>query len=100
MPWLTPFVRQAIADKVLSSPDLKALLGDRPQGYLSANTVKARQWLWQAAEHCRGGLSPCQQKLMDQLKALSDEQSRPAATASSSRFKDALQQFSDVAFRR
>ena len=30
-PWLTPFLRQAIADKVLASTDLAAVLGDHPQ---------------------------------------------------------------------
>ena len=30
-PWLTPFLREAIAEKVLSSPDLAAVLGDHPQ---------------------------------------------------------------------
>ncbi len=95
MPWLTPFVRQAIADKVLSSPDLSAVLGDRPQAYLNANTVKARQWLWQAAQRCRAELSPCQQKLMDQLKALSDENHDDGKRVVQS-LQSALQQFADA----
>ena len=73
MPWLTPFVRRAVSKRVLSTSDLTALLGDRPRGFLTANTAKAHQWLWDVAARCRGDLSPSQQKLMDQLKSVSDE---------------------------
>ncbi len=94
MPWLTPFVRQAIAEKVLNCTDLTAVLGDRPQGYLRS-TTKARQWLWDVATRCRGSLSPCQQKLLDQLKAISDDRSGPFVTASQP-LEDALKQFVDA----
>ncbi len=94
MPWLTPFVRQAIADKVLTSTDLTAVLGDRPQGYLSTNTTKARQWLWDAATRCRGNLSLRQQNLLDQLKAISDNRSGATIT-STQPLEDALKQFVD-----
>ena len=94
MPWLTPFVRQAIADKVLDCTDLVTVLGDRPRGYLNTNTTKARQWLWDAATRCRGNLSPCQQKLLDQLKAISDDRSGADVTSTQS-LEDALQQFTD-----
>ncbi len=91
-PWLTPFVRQAIADKVLASPDLSAVLGDRPQGYLDTNTTKAHQWLWQAATRCRGELSASQQKLFDELKAFADD-NRAAAKSAVSPLEGPLQEF-------
>jgi serine/threonine protein kinase len=94
MPWFTPFVRQAVAEKVLESKELAAVLGDRPQEYLDTNTTNARQWLWEVAVRCRGSLSPSQQKLMNQLKEYSD--SHPAAHAAFSRpLEDALNQFND-----
>ena len=83
MPWLTPFVRQAIAERVLASPDLASVLGGSvdgrstagPQGYLHTNTAEAQKWLWEAVARCRGTLSPCQRELLDQLSAMSYEQS-------------------------
>ena len=95
MPWLTPFVRQAIAEKLLDSTDLNSIVGVRSQGYLTANTGKARQWLWDVGLRCRDKLSPCQQTLTDQLKALWDDSSGSADRDAQS-FQNAVQQFADA----
>jgi serine/threonine protein kinase len=94
MPWYTPFVRQAVANKVLTSTNLTTVLGDRPHGYLDTNTINARQWLWEIAARCRGDLSPCQQRLLDQLKAISEHRSS-ARTGSDQALENALAQFTD-----
>ena len=106
-PWLTPFLRETIAGKVLSSAvrqagkpdvqssaDLVAVLGDCPLRYLNPNTVEVQKWLWEAAGRCRGDLSPSQLQLLDQLKTFSGgnhDDDAPAARA----LDDALQQFID-----
>jgi serine/threonine protein kinase len=85
MPWLTPFMREAIAGKLLAvtgsqagkpdvlyAADLAPLLGDRPTRYFSANTTEVQKWLWEATGRCRKDLSPAQSQLIDQLKAFSD----------------------------
>ena len=72
-PWLTPFLRQAIAAKVLAaSVPLAAVLGDRPQAYFDSNPVEVQKWLWEAAGRCRGDLSPGQWQLVERLKTFSD----------------------------
>ena len=72
MPWLTPPLREAIGQEVLSSSDLAALLGDRPRAYLDPNLADVRQWLWQVAGRCRARLSASQLQLVDRLKAFAD----------------------------
>jgi len=72
-PWLTPPLRQAIAERVLSSADLAAVLGERPREYLDANTAEVQRWLWEAAGRCRRDLSPGQWQLIDQLKSFADD---------------------------
>ena len=121
-PWLTPFLRQAIADKVLASAgrqadhgymvpepdnssqagkpdaqasnDLAAVLGDHPHRYLDPNTAEVQKWLWEAAGRCSGDLSASQRQLLDQLKAFSDS-SRDDDEKAACSLDDALQQFED-----
>ena len=92
-PWLTPFLRQAIAEKVLSPADLTALLGDHPRRYLDPNTAEAEKWLWEVAGRCRRELSPGQWQLVNQLKAFSDDNLDEAQAAQA--LGNALQQFVD-----
>ena len=114
-PWLTPFLREAIAEKVLSSPvrqafqpdnssqagkpdvrsaDLAALFGEHSQGYLDPNTAEVQKWLWEVAGRCRADLSPCQLQLLDQLKKFSDS-SRGDDEKAARTLDEALQQFLD-----
>ncbi len=115
-PWLTPFLRQAIAEKVLSSEvrqafqpdnssqagkpdvrsaaDLTAVLGESPQKYLDPNTAEVQKWLWEVAGRCRGNLSPSQLQLLDQLKTFSDS-SRVDDEKAIRTLDEALQQFLD-----
>ena len=71
-PWLTPYLREAIGEKVLSSADPAALLGDRTREYLESNTDDVQNWLWDAAGRCRGDLSPRELELLDRLKSFAD----------------------------
>ena len=91
-PWLTPFLRQAIADKVLSSPDPAAVLGEHPRRYLDPNTAEAESWLRELAGRCHGDLTPAQLQLIDRLKTFSDgnrdDDAQPSRT-----LDEALQQF-------
>ncbi len=92
-PWMMPFLREAIAEKVRQA-DLTAVLGNHPQEYLDPNTAEVQKWLWEVAGRCRGGLSPSQSQLLDQLKAYSDgdhDDDRQAART----LDKALQQFLD-----
>ncbi len=93
-PWLTPFLREAIAEKVQASADLTAVLGDHPHRYLDPNTAEVQKWLWEAAGRCRGDLSPCQLQLLDQLKAYSDG-SRDDDEKAARSLGTALQEFED-----
>ena len=92
-PWLTPFLREKIAEDVLASPDPAAVLGDRPQEYLDPNAAAVYKWLWEAAGRCRDDLSANQRQLLDQLKTFSDgdNDDEPAART----LEHALQQFVD-----
>jgi serine/threonine protein kinase len=94
-PWLTPFLRRAIADKVLASPNLTASLGEHPQEYLDQNTADVQKWLWELAKSCRQNLSPGQSQLLDQLKAYSDDGDDHHEKAENA-LRHALQQFLDT----
>ena len=95
-PWLTPFLRRTMAEKVLASPvrqaDLAAVLGDHPHRYLDANTAEVQRWLWEAASRCRGALSASQLRLVDQLKTFADGKYDDDAKAAEA-LRDALRQF-------
>jgi serine/threonine protein kinase len=93
-PWLTPFLRQAIARKVLAAADLAAVLGEHPLRYLAPNTAEAHKWLWEAAGRCRGELSPGQLQLLDRLKTFSDGNHDDDAWAART-LDDALRKFDD-----
>jgi hypothetical protein len=94
-PWLTPFLRQAMAEKVLPATDLAAVLGDHPLRYLHPNTAEVQKWLWDVAGRCRGDLSPAQLQLLDQLKAFSDGDHDDDAQAART-LDDGLRQFVDA----
>jgi serine/threonine protein kinase len=81
-PWWTPFVRQSISDRLRAATDTTTLLGDHPQAYLDPNVAEVHKWLWQLASHRHGDLSPCQVRLLDQLRAFSDDNSDNSETAS------------------
>jgi len=91
-PWLTPPLRQAISERVLSSPDPGAVLGGHPQEYFDANIANVQKWLWDVAGRCRDDLSAEQWQLIDRLKSFSDDghDNDQKATAA---LTDALQQF-------
>ena len=89
-PWFTPFLREAIAKKVVGQPDssqagkpdlqlagkpdvqVADVLGDHPEEYLDSHTAQVQKWLWEAASRCRRDMAPGQSQLLDRLKAFSD----------------------------
>ena len=112
MPWLTPYVRQVIADNVRQAfqpdrnrqarapgtpgrpdvRDLTAVLGPDPHRYLSSNTIEVQKWLGEAAERCRMGLPPAERQLMDRLMSFSEE-NRDDGSKAARALDDALEQF-------
>jgi serine/threonine protein kinase len=83
MPWLTPFVRRAIAETLASSPDPAAVLRQTPTEYLDPNIAEVQRWLWEVVGHCRGSLTESQNQLVDELKQLSESNQDDAAAGRS-----------------
>ena len=81
MPWYTPFARQAVENALASAERPGAILGDRPDMYLNANTVGVQKWLWDVVSRCREPLSEPQNHLLDALKEISELNVDDAALA-------------------
>ncbi len=94
MPWLTPFARLAIAEKLQSASNVAAVLGDTPSAYFGPNSVEVEKWLWEVIGRCRSSMSPAQVRLLDQLKAFS-ESNREDAKHAAQALAEAEQQFAD-----
>jgi len=71
MPWLTPFVRQSIAEALENAQDAQAVLGENPFAYLDPNVPEVQQWLLEVAARREESLSKSQRRLFRCLIGLS-----------------------------
>jgi serine/threonine protein kinase len=72
IPWYAPFVRQAVAEKLLKSERPGELLGDNPEAYFDPSMPKVHQWLWDVVEHSHGRLTPGETALLRDLKVVAN----------------------------
>ena len=72
MPWFTPFVRHEVANSLQQTTKPETVLGNNMRGYLDADSLNVQQWLWALTEKVKGKLTPPQQQLVNDLKALAD----------------------------
>jgi serine/threonine protein kinase len=93
MPWYTPFARQAIENALASTERPGAILGDKPDMYVNANTVAVQKWLWDVVSRCREPLSEPQNRLLDDLKEISELNVDDAALADG--LEKAIRQFEE-----
>ena len=91
MPWYTPFARQAVENALTLAERPGAILGDKPDMYMSANTVAVQKWLWDVVSRCREPLSEPQNRLLDDLKEISELNVDDAALADG--LEKAIRQF-------
>jgi tetratricopeptide (TPR) repeat protein len=71
MPWYLPFVRQAVAEKLVAAGDPAAVLGANPRGYLEPNIADVQKWLSDVVARCASALPPRQRTLLEELRSLS-----------------------------